>query len=212
MVAIDLGCGSGQVTLPLARRCSHVLAVDLSASAIELLKERAAEQRLTNVHALAQPIEGFDLAPQSMDLVVSNYTLHHLRDRDEAEVIRLSYEWLRPGGRLVIGDIMMGRGASAEDREVIVTKVRSLARRGPAGWWRIVKNVWRFGLRLQEKPLPASTWETIARKAGFKRVDARRVVAEAWVVSAEKPACAQGRSGRSVSSSSARVGQASAAL
>src|SRR5581483_7472935 len=120
MVAVDLGCGSGQVTLPLARCGSFVLAVDLSESAIELLKKRAAEQGLANVHALTQPIEGFDLTPQSVDLVVSNYALHHLRDGDKAEVVRLSYDWLRPGGHLVIGDMMMGRGASPEDRAIIL--------------------------------------------------------------------------------------------
>ena len=212
MVAVDLGCGSGQVTLPLARCGSFVLAVDLSASAIELLKKRATEQGLANVHALTQPIEGFDLAPQSVDLVVSNYALHHLRDGDKAEVVRMSYEWLRPGGQLVIGDMMMGRGASPEDRAIILAKVRSFARRGPAGWWRIVKNGWRFALRLQEKPLPAKTWEVIARTAGFERVSAVPVVAEAWVMSARKPGSGQDRSGRSASTNNASVGQASAAL
>ncbi len=187
MVVVDLGCGSGQVALPLARRGSFVLAVDLSANAIELLKKHAAEQGLANVHALLQPIEGLDLGPQSMDLVVSNYALHHLRDGDKAEVVRMSYEWLRPGGQLVIGDMMMGRGTSPEDRAVILTKIRAFARRGPAGWWRIVKNGWRFALRLQEKPLPAKTWEVIARTAGFEQVSAVRVVAEAWVLSAKKP-------------------------
>jgi SAM-dependent methyltransferase len=212
MVAVDLGCGSGQVTLPLARCGSFVIAVDLSAGAIELLKKRAAEQGLANVHALTQPIEGFDLAPQSVDLVVSNYALHHLRDREKAEVVRTSYEWLRPGGQLVIGDMMVGRGATPEDRAIIMSKVRMFARRGPAGWWRVVKNGWRFVLRLQEKPLPAKTWEVLARKAGYEQVSAVPVVAEAWVLSAKKPALAQDRSGRSASTNSASVGQASAAL
>lgn len=212
MVAVDLGCGSGQVTLPLARRGSFVLAVDLSAGAIELLKKRATEQGLANVHALTQPIEGFDLAPQSVDLVVSNYALHHLRDSDKAEVVRMSYEWLRPGGQLVLGDMMMGRGASPEDRAIILTNVRAFARRGPAGWWRIVKNGWRFALRLQEKPLPAKTWAAIARSAGFEQVSAVPVIAEAWVMSAKKPGSGQDRSRRSASTNRASVGQASAAL
>ena len=43
--------------------------------------------------------------------------------------------WLRPGGRLVIGDMMFGRGADAQDRAIIASKARSLLRRGPGGWW-----------------------------------------------------------------------------
>src|SRR5207248_6940322 len=63
---VDLGCGSGQVTLPLARQCLHVLAVDLSEAAIELLKARAEHEGVGNVHALTQPIETFELAPESV--------------------------------------------------------------------------------------------------------------------------------------------------
>ncbi len=187
MVAVDLGCGSGQVTLPLARDCSHVLAVDLSEGAIELLNEWAEEQGVGNIDALAQPIELFDLASESVDLVVTNYALHHLRDRDKAALVRRSFEWLRPGGRLVIGDMMFGRGASREDRDLIAEKVRSFAKRGAAGWWRIVKNAWRFAFRLQEKPLPTSDWETLVGEAGFGEVQVRRVIAEACVLSARKP-------------------------
>src|SRR5207248_10833312 len=98
---VDLGCGSGQVTLPLARQCLHVLAVDLSEAAIELLKARAEHEGVGNVHALTQPIETFELAPESVDLVVSNYALHHLRDREKADLVRRSFRWLRPDGRIV---------------------------------------------------------------------------------------------------------------
>ena len=187
MIAVDLGCGSGQVTLPLARECLHVLAVDLSEAAIELLKTRAEEQGVGNIHALTQPIETFELAPKSVDLVVSNYALHHLRDRDKADLVRRSFEWLRPGGHIVIGDMMFGRGVSREDREVIAGKVRAFARSGPAGWWRIVKNAWRFTFRLQEKPLSATAWEALVREAGFADVRVDRVRAEACVISAHRP-------------------------
>jgi hypothetical protein len=37
-VAVDLGCGSGRLTLPLACHCDQVLAVDIDAGAIDLLR------------------------------------------------------------------------------------------------------------------------------------------------------------------------------
>jgi SAM-dependent methyltransferase len=193
MIAVDLGCGSGQVTLPLARRCLHVVAVDLSDAAIGLLKACVEREGLGNVHALTQPIETFELAPESVDLVVSNYALHHLRNRDKAELVRRSFEWLRPGGRIVIGDMMLGRGISRDDRAVITNTVRALAKRGPAGWWRILKNAWRFAFRVQEKPLSRVAWDALVRKAGFADVRVDRVLAEACVLSACRP---QQRSGR----------------
>jgi ubiquinone/menaquinone biosynthesis C-methylase UbiE len=185
-VVLDLGCGSGQVTLPIARDAAHVLAVDVSAEAIKMLEERARREGISNIQGLAQPIETLELEPESVDLVVSNYALHHLRDADKEDALARAYRWLRPGGRLVIGDMMFGRGSDRRDREIIKSKIRALAARGPAGWWRIVKNVGRFGLRFQEKPLTAGAWETIARRAGFTDVTISPVVAEACVMSAGK--------------------------
>ncbi len=185
--ALDLGCGSGQVTLPLARNVGRVLAVDVSAAAIEILEQRARRDGISNIEALAQPIETLQLEPDSLDLVVSNYALHHLRDADKRTALAHAYRWLRPGGRLVVGDMMFGRGANRRDREIIRSKLRALATRGPAGWWRILKNIGRFVLRFQEKPLTATAWETMASNAGFTDVSINPVVAEACVMSADKP-------------------------
>lgn len=186
-VAVDLGCGSGQVTIPLAARVRRVLAIDLSRPLIARLTTKLRAAGVGNVTPVTRPIESLDLAPGSVDLVVSNYALHHLRDADKARLMRRSYQWLRPGGRLVIGDMMFGRGANPQDRQIIAVKARSLLGRGPAGWWRLAKNAWRFSLRLGEKPLPASRWESLARAAGFSGVGTRRVVAEACVLTATKP-------------------------
>jgi SAM-dependent methyltransferase len=186
-VAVDLGCGSGQVTVPLARSCSHILAVDIDTRAIEILTARTAREGITNIQAVANPVETLELGPESVDLVVSNYALHHLRDADKRQLISRSFGWLRPGGRLVIGDMMFGRGSDPADRQIIWDKLRELAGRGPGGWWRIVKNGCRFMFRFQEKPLMPAAWESIVREAGFVNVRTSRVVAEACVISATKP-------------------------
>lgn len=187
VTAVDLGCGSGQVTIPLARRCDRVVGVDVSPAAIELLTEKTRMEGVANVDGLAQPVETLQLAPGTVDLIVSNYALHHLRDADKHALLRRARTWLRPGGRLVIGDMMFGRGAQPADRPIIARKVRSLAARGPAGWWRIAKNAVRFGLRLGEKPWPAERWEAAVAGSGFDEVSTARIVSEACVLSATKP-------------------------
>jgi len=186
-VAVDLGCGSGQVTFGLAHGRAHVLAIDINARAVEMLNEHARREGVTNIRAVAHPVETFGLAPESVDLVASNYALHHLRDEDKRLVVQRSYAWLRPGGRFVLGDMMFGRGADAEDRAIIRSKIVGLARLGPGGWWRIAKNAARFMLRFQERPLRPAAWEAMLREAGFVDVVVDRVVAEACVVSATKP-------------------------
>jgi ubiquinone/menaquinone biosynthesis C-methylase UbiE len=184
--AVDLGCGTGSLALELARRGVEVTAVDISPAMVGQLREKAALAGLLGVSGVVCAIERFDVPPESVDLVVSNYALHHLSDADKALLVRRVLGWLKPGGRLVVGDMMFGRGKSARDWEIIASKVAVLARRGPQGWWRVVKNLVRFGLRLQERPVDMHTWESYLLRAGFSDVTVRPVVAEAGVASGTK--------------------------
>jgi len=185
--AVDLGCGSGQVTMALAERCATVLGVDVSERMIALLLENAARLGLSNLEGRAVAIEHLGLPENSVDLVVSNYALHHLRDRDKQVAVDAAFKWLRPGGKLVIGDMMFGRGGDARDREIIGSKLALLLRKGPGGWWRIVKNSGRYVLRFQERPVSLSAWVAMFSKAGFTEVQGLPVVNEAAVVRGTKP-------------------------
>ena len=182
MRAVDLGCGSGQLALRLAPIVSSVLAVDISDAMIKLLSEHAHAAGIDNVEGMAVPIEHLELEEASVDLIVSNYALHHLRDEDKATVVRHAARWLRPGGRLVIGDMMFGRGSESADRQIISAKLRLLAKRGPGGWWRIAKNATRYVFRFQERPISMERWVALLELAGFEEVEGLRVVAEAAVV------------------------------
>ncbi len=136
---------------------------------------------------VALPIEELDLPPASVDLIVSSYALHHLRDADKARLATAAYSWLRPGGRIIIADMMFGRGGSARDRAIIRRKVSALARKGPGGWWRIVKNAARYLLRVQERPISMSAWTSLLAGAGFTGITASSIVAEAGLVTGHRP-------------------------
>jgi ubiquinone/menaquinone biosynthesis C-methylase UbiE len=185
--AVDLGCGSGQVTLALAPKVASILAIDISDKMIRLLVDNARSAGITNVQGRATPVEQLEFAPSSVDVIVSNYALHHLRDADKPVLVQRAYGWLRPGGRLVIGDMMFGRGGDSRDREIIASKLSLLLRKGPGGWWRIAKNAGRYLLRFQERPVSIAAWEKMLSEAGFVKVEATQVVNEAAVVSGVKP-------------------------
>ena len=186
-LAVDLGCGSGQVTLALASRAASVLAVDVSQKMIDLLLENARTAGVNNVEGRAIPIEQLDFAPGSVDLVVSNYAFHHLRDADKPEVVQQIFTWLRPGGRFVLGDMMFGRGGDSRDRQIIASKLSLLVRKGPGGWWRIAKNGARYVFRTQERPVSMAAWVAMFEQAGFDQVKAVPVVQEAAVVRGTRP-------------------------
>ena len=184
---IDLGCGTGQVSLPLAMNGARVLAVDVSPGMIGRLQSQARQRGLRNLDSLALPIEDLVLPAGSADVVVSSYALHHLRDADKARLVCAAYGWLRPGGRLIIADMMFGRGASSRDRAIIRSKVRVLAAKGPGGWWRIVKNAARYLIRVQERPVSMDTWAVMLTRGGFTTVTTQPIVAEAGLVIGHRP-------------------------
>ena len=79
--------------------------------------------------------------------------------------------------------MMFGRGGSPRDREILSAKIIALAAKGPGGWWRIAKNLVRYGLGVgSEHPAPPEFWLAVLRDAGFAEVTFEPVVAEAGLV------------------------------
>ena len=75
-------------------------------------------------------------------------------------------------------------------------KATAFAVRGPAGWWRIAKNLTRYGLGVgHEHPAPPQFWELALRDAGFTDVRFEPIVAEAGIVSGTRPGNRQARGG-----------------
>ena len=185
---VDLGAGTGFVTTALAPLVSSVLAVDISSAMAESLAERAAKSGLGNVATEVADLKELQLRPASADLLVTNYALHHLVDADKRALVARAVTWLRPGGRFVIADMMFGRGGSQRDREILHQKVIALAAKGPGGWWRIAKNLGRYGLGVgQEHPATPEFWQAAMRDAGFTEVRFEPVVAEAGIVRGVRP-------------------------
>ncbi|HVB27410.1 MAG TPA: methyltransferase domain-containing protein [Mycobacteriales bacterium] len=182
-VCVDLGAGTGFLTMALAPEVASVLAVDISPAMTAALDEMVRDRGIQNVSSRVADLTELTLPDDSVDLVVSNYALHHLIDADKRALVGRAARWVRPGGRLVVADMMFGRGASRRDRQILVGKLRALAVKGPGGWWRIVKNLARFGFGIgQEHPASPESWVRALEDAGFVDVTFRPVVAEAGVV------------------------------
>lgn len=186
--ALDIGCGSGQLSLPLAEMGAQVLAIDPSQLMIGHLEKSAEQRALIGFECLAIPIEKLSLPAESVDLIVSSYALRYLRDIDKGRLVAAAYHWLRPGGTLIVADMMFGRGVTSHDRAIIRSKIGALARKGIGGWWRIAKNSYRYLIRVQERPVSISTWATMFARAGFKGITASSIINEAGLVTGHRPA------------------------
>ncbi|MET9443390.1 class I SAM-dependent methyltransferase [Streptomyces sp. NPDC006610] len=99
---LDLCCGPGVFTVPLARRGYDVTGVDLSEAMLDRARERAAGlgARVTYVRADARDYE----APGRFDVVLNMFTsFGYFEDpADNARVLRTMHDCLAPGGTLIL--------------------------------------------------------------------------------------------------------------
>jgi cyclopropane fatty-acyl-phospholipid synthase-like methyltransferase len=95
---LEIGCGIGRMTIPLAKRFSKVYAVDVSPEMIRMAKARTRDHK--NITLWAN--NGRDLRrlpAKHVDLVLSYVTLQHVPSREAImSYINDSYRVLRPGG------------------------------------------------------------------------------------------------------------------
>jgi ubiquinone/menaquinone biosynthesis C-methylase UbiE len=186
---LDIGSGTGLLTLPLASRTERVWALDISRGMAEYVEAKVASAGFENVFPVTASAASIPLVDESVDVVVSNYCLHHLRDADKEKALVEAWRVLRPGGRLVVGDMMVAVALSdPRSRRVLRAKVRVLLRRGPSGVIRVLKNGIRLLLGRWEKPASPEWWDRALRTAGFAEVTVTALPHEGGVASAHKPA------------------------
>jgi ubiquinone/menaquinone biosynthesis C-methylase UbiE len=170
-VAVDVGAGTGLLTLPLAEHADRVWAIDISRAMCEYLVAKARSAGLENVEVAVTSATSLPIVDASVDIVVSNYCFHHLDNADKGKALSEAFRILRPGGRLVFADMMFTVSVvDVRDRAVIANKLRALVRKGPAGVWRLLKNVLRFLSGRWEKPARPEWWDSALRHAGFSEV------------------------------------------
>lgn len=102
--ALEIGCSIGESTAALAERCDHLLAVDASATAIDLAAARlAAHTGVDLAHAtLPHDWDSLGLGTGQLDLVVVSETGYYLAEDELCELLANSRRALSPTGVLVL--------------------------------------------------------------------------------------------------------------
>lgn len=188
---VDIGSGTGLLSLAFAERTARVWAVDSSPAMNRYLSTKAASSDLDNIHTVLASAVSLPLVDGVADLVVSNYCLHELRREEKYRALGEARRVLKPDGRLLIGDMMFSLNPmAARDRRVVAVALRRLARRGFPGIWRLIKNAGRLASGRWEHPASAAWWQETLERCGFHDVQLEMLAHEGGIVVARAPEAA----------------------
>ena len=154
---VELGCGYGTFTLPIARRVTgHVDAIDVEPAMLERTRQRAAEAGLTNVVCRRRDafLDGFGGRPGSRDARLLFNILHC---EDPVRILTEAARAVRPAGFVHVihwrRDIETPRGPSMSIRpgpEQIIGwagETGVLEPHGPV----LDLPPWHYGVRLERR-------------------------------------------------------------
>ena len=113
MIIVDMGAGEGAFSLLLAQRAKQVIAVDASEKMIEVGREQATRHGVGNIEFRQGDMEEVPIESASADLVFFSQSLHHALHPERA--IQEAARILRPGGRIVILDLLKHRFEEARE-------------------------------------------------------------------------------------------------
>ncbi|MFB0500945.1 MAG: arsenite methyltransferase [Candidatus Bathyarchaeia archaeon] len=117
-VVLDLGSGGGIDAFLAAKKVGpkgKVIGVDMTEEMIQLAKENAERMKTENVEFRLGEIENLPVEDGAVDVLISNCVINLSPDKDK--VFSEAFRVLRPGGRMLISDIVTQGELPDEIRE-----------------------------------------------------------------------------------------------
>ncbi len=158
--ALEIGCGTGSFARLLAGRCQRVVGVDLSSEMIRVARARSAQ--FENVEFELADVMTWEFPKAQFDFICSIATLHHLEQRELFVKMR---DALRPGGVLIVLDLVKSNGLRERVLDVLAL--------GVSGMLRLIQNG-----RLQPPPEVRKAWEQHGKQDHYSTMNEMRALAE----------------------------------
>ncbi len=101
---LEFGTGTGEFAIEAAKRCSRVIAADVSQTMLEYAKQKAMHKGIDNIEYCNAGFLTYEHRGEPLDVVVSQLALHHLPDFWKLVALKRINSMLKKGGRLFLRD------------------------------------------------------------------------------------------------------------
>ena len=127
-MVLDLGSGAGFDCFLASRTVGprgKVIGVDMTAEMVARARENAKQGGYSNVEFRLGEIEALPVEDDSVDVIISNCVINLVPDKEKA--FREAFRVLKPGGRLMVSDIVLHRPLPEYVKESIEAYVGCVA-------------------------------------------------------------------------------------
>lgn len=119
---LDLGCGTGQLTIPLHKYFEQVIGIDISEEMINEARRISLEKNAQNIRFITMESEKIDKELGQFDLILCGNAFHWM---DRELVLNKSYDILKPSGGMAIlagGSVWTGKKSWQKETLKIIKK------------------------------------------------------------------------------------------
>lgn len=174
-IVLDFGCGTGEISLNMAKYCKKVVCVDISREMLDILEKKAQKQSIINIETHCAGFLTYeDYKINSIDKIYSIFSLHHLPDFWKSIALLNMAKILNPNGKLYIFDVIFTFDPK-EHQKVLDKMIKDM--RNFAG--DIMADETEMHIR---EEFSTYDWimEGLLKKAGFS-IDSKKLVQENFV-------------------------------
>ncbi|MDD4013977.1 MAG: arsenite methyltransferase [Candidatus Omnitrophica bacterium] len=127
-IVLDLGSGAGFDALLAAKKVGssgRVIGVDMTPEMVERAEANAEKGGYSNVEFRLGEIENLPVADDSVDVIISNCVIN--LSPDKKAVFKEAYRALRPGGRMMVSDLVLAKDLPKAIKDSVEAYVGCLA-------------------------------------------------------------------------------------
>ncbi|MBA63303.1 MAG: hypothetical protein CMJ76_13175 [Planctomycetaceae bacterium] len=163
---LDLGCGTGNLTLRVLESFqeAEVVALDLSVEILDVCRRQCGTDR---VSYLQQDFNSLDLPESEYDLVVSSIAIHHVDDPAKQLLFQDVYNCLKPGGIFTYVDQFRGETPGIYQQHMKIWKQFADCKGIPPQEWQM----WMEHQQQHDYHATVGQQMEWLRQSGFQQVD-----------------------------------------